>query len=455
MNIPYTTQLEWDKASLTAFEFEDAEEPKNHFMGSHWDPILKNFDNSISEIIQKMETSTIRESLKLPSFNFNPSVSISKIVYLDYKMNDNSQVNYVISVEEDASLASMFPKINDGTIIKETLFPNSVYIWSAKNEAQINCNLGNASISFYDTNFANNYMYYAAGCTYLFKLRGLSYGAKRNDMGELDIEMTDSNRAFLFSDEMSGSKKVDLSRMKMLIPIDEWDIDDYKYAGEIIELNEINILGINGWMCNVSVTTETDFFDGNLKIFISTLAWKDETPPEIGDYIQGSMWLHGEMIAPFVEANEEVQEIKEDYPVYDLYTQDPHQMCLDAYARMYNRLDASGFEPYLDGNVIYSSQNVLESLEGKDNVLNYFIGKVKTIKNSGGEYKVFAQRAYIGTPDNPCVLMAQQDIENNLGVILMKTHNGKIIQIDMCSVAPSPKDATLLNIYPINDPNII
>lgn len=161
-------------------------------------------------------------------------------------------------------------------------------------------------------------------------------------------------------------------------------------------------------------------------------------------------------IHEILRINREIEPYKDALSGYDellnkvFQEADSEQECLDAYASMFNTLDARGIEPYLAENVTYASQNVLEDLEGKAKVMEYFHGKVKTLKALGGT-NVFAQRAYLENDHRPCILMAQGDRTKHVGVLLIKINQGKIVHFDMCSVVPNPSDATPKGVYPMNE----
>ena len=129
------------------------------------------------------------------------------------------------------------------------------------------------------------------------------------------------------------------------------------------------------------------------------------------------------------------------------------------YAEAWNRLDSSIVQSRLASDVRYSSQNVFEELEGQKEVARYIDRKMNTIRQSP-ESKVFAEVAFYGDQESqnlqganrskkkPCVLMAQGETDNVVGVVLLTMNNEKVQQIDLCTVAPRPSDATRTGKYP-------
>jgi hypothetical protein len=121
-----------------------------------------------------------------------------------------------------------------------------------------------------------------------------------------------------------------------------------------------------------------------------------------------------------------------------------------AYARAFNSLDPAPLIPLLDEDCVYESQYVFDALRGKESVVEYFRGKLKTIKEAGKNAEVFAQ---LGTmreiyPGRPCVLMAQGDHEKPTGLVLFQTEGEKIKRIDMCGALPTPDQAEGSGEYP-------
>jgi len=118
-----------------------------------------------------------------------------------------------------------------------------------------------------------------------------------------------------------------------------------------------------------------------------------------------------------------------------------------AFAVMWNTMNASVIDPFLADDVTYESQHVMSSLDGKPAVMEYFKGKLQTVKDSGPASKPYFE---LGTyQDRPCVTAAQGQKEPPLAVVLFKIDKGKIQRIDMCGVIPSPNDVERSGEYPV------
>ena len=129
---------------------------------------------------------------------------------------------------------------------------------------------------------------------------------------------------------------------------------------------------------------------------------------------------------------------------------------VEKYCAAWNLLNADISEPHLDDAVTYDSQVVLDSLVGKEAVLNYFRGKMKTIRKNPN---LFAELAFCGsqrgmtvkvatTEGRPCVLLAQPSKEEVLALILLEVKDSKIKGACLCTIAPNPDAAIRTGYYP-------
>ena len=119
---------------------------------------------------------------------------------------------------------------------------------------------------------------------------------------------------------------------------------------------------------------------------------------------------------------------------------------LRAYAAMMNTLDVSKLEPLLADDFHYASQWVFSEIESKPAYLEYIAVKLQTVKSA--ESRVWAEMAWLDREfPGPCVVLAQGDRDNLVGVILAKVEDGKIKRLDLCG-APSPHSARRFGEYP-------
>jgi len=201
---------------------------------------------------------------------------------------------------EPNMLCSLFPYSFHG--IEQHIVLQQVYVWESGLEAQIEGRLGNVSITFYDIDFVNNRDWYQGGCSCQFVLTGLAYRASPAQersftiprtqeyldgmewlSGECSAEVTDA-LAETFSTES----------MSMLLPVEEWDVDDYTFQGRIKELWGMSMLGLRAWRMRTTVMRDSPD-DLDMDIVVTERAWSGEAPPQIGQVIEGQMWLQGRL----------------------------------------------------------------------------------------------------------------------------------------------------------------
>ncbi len=124
---------------------------------------------------------------------------------------------------------------------------------------------------------------------------------------------------------------------------------------------------------------------------------------------------------------------------------------LSIYAKMMHTLDSSEFESFLSddfsySDFSYSSQKVLTDMNSKDEFIEYIRPKLETIKKT--KSPVYAELgvcpAY-GHTD--CLVMAQGDKSNLLGVAYASVNEGKICSLALC-IVPTPDSAERSGIYP-------
>ena len=109
-----------------------------------------------------------------------------------------------------------------------------------------------------------------------------------------------------------------------------------------------------------------------------------------------------------------------------------------AYARMMNTLDSSHLVPWLADDCQYTSQWVMENIEGKDAYLEYIRGKLNSIKRT--DSRVWAEIAYTDAfGAGPCVVLSQDTRDNLTATLLVKMTDGRISQMTMCAI-PSPQE---------------
>lgn len=123
------------------------------------------------------------------------------------------------------------------------------------------------------------------------------------------------------------------------------------------------------------------------------------------------------------------------------------EAALRAYAKMMNTLNAECIEPLLADDFILESQQVFQPLESKEEFLEYIHGKIETIRRV--KANVFAEMGTVDTfrQNQPCVILAQNDRDNLVGLALAQTEGEFLKRIDLC-VIPAPQSAKRSGEYP-------
>ena len=124
-----------------------------------------------------------------------------------------------------------------------------------------------------------------------------------------------------------------------------------------------------------------------------------------------------------------------------------HFDAVNEVAKAYNNLDYTLIDNIADDNISYESQNVLNAIEGKEQVINYLKGKFEVVRNS--DNLVYAELGYLAPNESePCIILSQGNKEDQGALILVKTNHNKVIRIDICTVAPHWSEATRTHEYP-------
>ena len=123
------------------------------------------------------------------------------------------------------------------------------------------------------------------------------------------------------------------------------------------------------------------------------------------------------------------------------------EKALRAYAAMVNTGATQAFETLLADDFVYESQRVFAALTSKQQFVEYIRPKLRAVERSGRT--AFAEMGVLN-PDGrrqPCVVLAQDHVDNLIALIMAKVSEDKIKRIDLC-IVPPPDSAQRSGEYP-------
>ncbi|NJD37461.1 MAG: hypothetical protein FIA89_03945 [Geobacter sp.] len=292
----------------STFQHEPEDNP--HYMGSHWQPF---FENGVDDVLPRLPEMLKEGTLTSGYGDTHPALYEAPKEWqagkhLVWPDADRGAVMSV-AIEEDANnFCTVYPFWSDGAAHRLTL--DSVLIWESGVEAQITALFGEAEVTFFDALYLHNRSFYERGNDYEFSLAGIAYSAQPADDLE-DIPYTpnpdqiawEKELARMRGEEEPGERPTTI-RMQgaaLLFGIPDWDKDDYSFRGPVKQVSTFtDFLGQDGWVVKTTVRRQSDHdpeeFD--LDIVITALAWDGAAPPEVGQDIEGSLWLQGYLQEP-------------------------------------------------------------------------------------------------------------------------------------------------------------
>jgi hypothetical protein len=280
-----------------------SEEPdERHFMGAHWDPFFDEPLDVISRLPEILPKALLQTGYgeRLPK-NDLPAGWVQGF-HLAWPARTHGLTASVAVGPDKNILSSLFPFFVEGS--QQTLTLSRVHVWEDGMEAQIEASWGEAGIAFFDTQFLINRSLYRYGKRYDFILTGIAYEARTPKVNELvthpdpDMIAWEKQRGLDIPLEEDGSRIVYLNGMAMLMQVDEWDRDDYRFRGPIKSVRPVEeVLGQSGWMVRVTVLRFGDD-DADLDILVTRRAWQEDREPTEGEDLEGTLWLQGYLWMP-------------------------------------------------------------------------------------------------------------------------------------------------------------
>ncbi len=120
---------------------------------------------------------------------------------------------------------------------------------------------------------------------------------------------------------------------------------------------------------------------------------------------------------------------------------------LEVYAKMLNRSDAKPLAGILADDFVYESQKVFQPLKTKQEFMDYIVPKLQTISRNNANVYAEMGSVFAYGEERPCVILAQYEKSNLIGLAFAKVEGDKLTRIDLC-VVPSPESAERSGYYP-------
>lgn len=282
------------------FVREGGDDEKHH-LGAHWRPFCDDPMDVISDLPQ------IIGDAKLP-VAFGDSIKKLQIpnswvqgFHLCWpKLNQGLMLSLAV-LPEGNQLISLYPFYTGGVQIRGIL--DHVSVWQSGVEAQVTVVVGNTRLTFFDALFLSNRHLYRSGNSLEFVLTGMAYSAEPAQQQEITLPSDAKSNKWLsilsgeYGDACGVSDHIlSLVGAAFFFPVTEMDEDDYQFRGPVKEVQVVDeILGQSGWLVTVTVLrhVEEEIEDFDLKILITKRAWSGLRQPEVGQDIQGTLWLQG------------------------------------------------------------------------------------------------------------------------------------------------------------------
>ncbi len=301
-------ETEMQRADLpwpdSTFVFEG--EGEQHYMGSHWVA----FVDEVSVILQRFPEILPQALMQTGYGEHYPS---PREIPADWphgliqtwplRVNGIGLVERIDESNKQLLLVSFFPFYAEGS--QTTLTLERVDVWEGGCEAQISATWGEAEITFFDTQYLLNRAWYEAGKRYDFILAGLAYNACPSTVFKMPVQQNPETLAWLSQlaaergdEPPQEMNEINLTGMAMMLPIAAWDKDDYKFRAPIRKVGEFqDFLGQDGWRVRATVFRFGDE-NADLDIVITRRAWSGDQPPQVGQDIEGTLWLQGHLWCP-------------------------------------------------------------------------------------------------------------------------------------------------------------
>ena len=288
----------WPDSTFVA-EPSDAE----HSMGSHWRPFVDDAADILRRLPEIVPRALVPACATASAAHPRPTPGDwprgAELVWPWLERG----LAVILRFEEEANrVVTLFPFFRGCG--RHRLRLHQVRVWASALEAQITAGWGDGMVTFFDNGFVTGRAWYEAGRAYDFALAGVAYEAGPAERRELAVERHPDEVAWLNRRLEPGeapheaSVTIVLDGMAMFLPVDEWDVDDYQFRAPVKSVVPFERwLGQDGWRVSATVMRFGEQ-DADLDILITRRAWTGTEPPQVGQDIEGRLWLQGRLTSP-------------------------------------------------------------------------------------------------------------------------------------------------------------
>lgn len=290
--------LPWPESTFVP-EGEDAQ----HCLGSHWDPFAENPKDLLGRLPEIVPNALMQTGY---GENSKPARSIPNDWPQGFQLVWPLRVQglaMILRVEKEANMiVSLFPFFATGS--QHTLTLREVSVWEGGLEAQITASWGEGEVTFFDSQYLINRGWYETGKDYDFIFSGMAYSVGPAEKHEWKINRHPDEVAWVNQQLNKGEEPheaaciMSMDGAAMFMPVSGWDVDDYSFHAPVKSVTEFkDWLGQDGWRVRATVMRFGDK-DADLDILITQRAWSGDLPPQVGQDIEGRLWLQGYLWMP-------------------------------------------------------------------------------------------------------------------------------------------------------------
>ena len=300
------------KRRESTFHQETDEEFAGRIYGSRFDPFYDESDEVIGNL-QDVINAGIMDAFSTDHLSSRESLVTGiewpkKAFYFSWPSSIFGLRAIALAEKAGLEIKSLFPHIGCGMQYPVTL--KRIVVWPGGLEAQIEANMGDMPIIFFDCRYGELRHWYQKGAKLDFVLSALAYISRPAVEKFVDFEIKPDIWEAV-SGEGEPPKKLSLKGASMLLGVEEWDEegghDDYRFRGPIQKVEEVEMLGQEAWLVTATVARFVDMPEGSddsategdeefdLPILITARAWHHDSPPKAGQDIVGVLWMQGFM----------------------------------------------------------------------------------------------------------------------------------------------------------------